>query len=95
MKTIKIYKRWWFYLIIVLLIMILLIATYPSFLILKPYSKSGGFGGFPISKQCDCNGIKYSYYPKYCNDCFTDYYCIGLLKNCKCYNSQTKNYETC
>jgi hypothetical protein len=92
----KISKKFGLYLITILLILtILIIATYPSFLILKPYAISGGFIGSPITKQCDCTLVKYQYYPEGCSDCFTEYYCIGLLKNCKCYNSTTKNYKEC
>ncbi|MCP3682900.1 MAG: hypothetical protein GY861_09440 [bacterium] len=78
----------------VVLVIIFLIMSYPSFLILKPYAHSGGFAPVPQNKICDCVGIDYSYYPKGCSDCPTSHYCLGVTKNCICYDeSKVQEYR--
>jgi len=62
-----------------------LILTYPSFLVLEPYAHSGGFAPFPQNKICNCAGIGYAYDPGCC-DRAIQYYCFGILSDCRCFN---------
>ena len=60
-----------------------------SFLIFLPkkYAYSGTIAGLPKDKECGCLGVKYDYYPKGCADCATEYFCGGIVYNCRtlCY----------
>jgi len=68
---------------IVAAVIIILILSVIGFMALVPYGGGGGFTGV-IYKTCDCAGIGWE---KYVGD-MVDFYCIGILKNCKCYNGQ-------
>jgi hypothetical protein len=84
---------------VLIILGIFLVIGYPSFFVLKPYASSIGLIGMPPYRICDCVGIGYAY-SSGGPDANTDYYCIGILKNCKCYNEQKAReygeaYEPC
>jgi hypothetical protein len=68
------------------LLLLLALLGYSIYLFLKPYGKSGGYVGLPISRVCGCAGLRYSYHPPGCQDCATEYYCFGALGDCKCFS---------
>ncbi len=74
-----------------IILALILIFSYPTFFVFAPYAYSGGFAGLPQDKICECSGISYSYYPSGCYDCFSTYYCIGLIHNCKCFDEEKAN----
>lgn len=80
----------------VIVLAIILVVSYPSFLVLKPYARSGGFWGSSQDKICQCVGLSYSHYPRGCTDCYQTFYCLGLLHNCKCLDEgkAKEYYET-
>ena len=78
-------------LLIVFTILILLFG-YPNYFILKPYAKYEETLGRTPNEICSCLGIEYEYYPDGCYDCFTSYYCLGIVRNCKCLDKEKFKY---
>lgn len=71
--------RWyWWVLIGVILI---------SFFIPKTYleSENSKYGGSGYTKESQCFGFKFSFYPPGCYDCMTSYLCSGLTYGKECY----------